>query len=128
MATFTRTASDLQCSPSSPVTIGVVGSVTSAPIDLTASGTLAEAELTAVVKIGPAALTTNPQVQWQYSYDGATWFNDGGPRQVPIGVVDASYAYGYPGRRTARYGQVVITNGAGNPITAFVQGSKLGVS
>jgi hypothetical protein len=125
MSTFARPAPTAYASAGSPQSIGVSSSFTFGPLDLTASSTSASMLLAVRVIIGTAP-TTNPTVQMQFSLDGTTYFNDGGPFVVPI--VTGNYDYPYSAPAEARYAQAVVTNGTGNAITAFAHAVPLGVS
>lgn len=112
--------------PASPTSIAAAGSATAtfALRTLGSASAVLSAEAVVRLVIGSSAPTTNPSVQWQYSLDGSTYLNDGGP-WTPAVAASTSYdspLYQAPPEAVAV--QAVATNGATNAITAFAQANK----
>ena len=127
MSTYARANSYVIGTVGAPVTVAAAAVQTSTAVTLPGGGAIFNGSLHVQVVLGSTAPTSNPTVQFQYSYDGTTYWND--PNYfftVPIAVPSATYDYDYTPNPSVAAIRVVVTNGAGQSITAIAQGGTLG--
>jgi hypothetical protein len=130
MANYAKPSTNLLDSPGSPAPIAASADATSTAFATgsTTGSTTLTGGLLATVIIGGSAPTTNPTIQWQYSLDGTNYANDDRYGTIVVPMVTGTYNYSYQPPLYAIAALAVITNGATNGITAWVQGATLGVS
>lgn len=115
--------------PASPSTISASGTGTPsfAIRTLGSGGNIARCSGVVAVIIGSSAPASSPTVQFQFSLDGTNYVNDGGAYSVPLTTSTTNY-YPYAPPPEAVNWQAVITNGATNAITAWVECDTLSVT
>jgi hypothetical protein len=129
MAAFTRTPSNLLGSPGSPSPIAATAAST-VTLTIGSGNSNLEGQITVEVNISATPPSTNPTIQFDYTYDGSKFFLDDryGVPVVPITTPNATYDYSYVPPLGAVAAQVTITNGETNGITALIQGDTTAVT